>query len=64
MTAMMVFQSQLEAVESATPRARMGRGKISPMTIQAPGPHEQAKKTVIFCQQMIQKSRKMLDIQM
>lgn len=29
MTAMMQFQSQLEAVERATPRERMGRGKIS-----------------------------------
>jgi hypothetical protein len=44
MTAMMVFQSQLEAVERATPRDRIGRGKISPMTIQAPGPQVDAKK--------------------
>jgi len=44
MTAMMVFQSQLEEVERATPRERMGRGKISPMTIQAPGPQVLAKK--------------------
>jgi hypothetical protein len=44
MTAMMVFQSQLEAVESATPRERIGRGKISPMTIHAPGPQVLAKK--------------------
>jgi hypothetical protein len=35
MTAMMQFQSQLEAVERATPRERVGRGKISPMTTQA-----------------------------
>ncbi len=41
---MMVFQSQLEAVERPTPRERMGRGKISPMTIQAPGPQVEAKK--------------------
>jgi hypothetical protein len=27
---MIQFQSQLEAVESPTPRERMGRGKISP----------------------------------
>ena len=33
---MMQFQSQLEAVERATPRERMGSGKISPMTTQAP----------------------------
>lgn len=39
-----VFQSQLEAVESATPRERMGRGKTSPMTIHAPGPQVEAKK--------------------
>jgi len=32
MTAMMVFHSQLDEVERATPRERMGRGKISPMT--------------------------------
>lgn len=44
MTAMMVFQSQLEAVERATPRERMGRGKISPMSTHAPGPHVEAKK--------------------
>lgn len=44
MTAMIVFQSQLLAVESATPRDRIGSGKISPMTIQAPGPQVEAKK--------------------
>lgn len=44
MTAMMVFQSQLEAVERATPRERTGSGKISPMRIQAPGPQVEAKK--------------------
>ena len=44
MTAMMVFQSQFEAVERATPRERMGRGKISPMRTQAPGPQVEAKK--------------------
>ena len=32
---MMAFQSQFEAVDSATPRARIGRGNISPMTTQA-----------------------------
>ncbi len=41
---MMVFHSQLEAVDRATPRLRMGSGKISPMTIQAPGPQVEAKK--------------------
>ena len=35
MTAMMQFQNQLLAVESATPRERIGRGKISPITTQA-----------------------------
>jgi hypothetical protein len=39
-----VFQSQLEAVEMATPRDRTGNGKISPMRIHAPGPHVEAKK--------------------
>jgi hypothetical protein len=39
-----VFHSQLEAVDKATPRDRMGSGKISPMTIQAPGPQVEAKK--------------------
>ena len=39
-----VFHSQLEEVERATPRERIGRGKISPMTIQAPGPQVEAKK--------------------
>jgi hypothetical protein len=39
-----VFQSQLEAVERPTPRDRTGRGKISPIKIQAPGPHVEAKK--------------------
>ena len=44
MTAMMVFQSQFDAVERATPRERIGRGKISPMRTQAPGPQVDAKK--------------------
>lgn len=39
-----VFQSQLEAVDKATPRERIGSGKISPMTIHAPGPQVEAKK--------------------
>lgn len=43
-TAMIVFQSQLEAVERATPRDLMGRGKTSPIKIQAPGPQVEAKK--------------------
>lgn len=30
------FQNQFEAVEIATPRERMGRGKISPITTHAP----------------------------
>ena len=41
---MMVFQSQLEAVDRATPRERMGRGKTSPIRTQAPGPQVVAKK--------------------
>lgn len=44
MTAMMVFQSQLDAVDRATPRERIGSGKISPIKIQAPGPQVDAKK--------------------
>ena len=39
-----VFHNQLEAVDKPTPRDRMGRGKISPMRIQAPGPQVEAKK--------------------
>lgn len=39
-----VFQSQLDAVDKATPRERIGSGKISPMTIHAPGPQVEAKK--------------------
>ena len=40
---MIVFQSQFDEVERATPRARMGKGKISPMRTQAPGPQVEAK---------------------
>jgi hypothetical protein len=32
MMAIIQFQNQLEAVESATPRDRIGKGKTSPMT--------------------------------
>lgn len=35
---------QLEAVDRPTPRDRIGIGKISPMTTQAPGPQVDAKK--------------------
>lgn len=41
------FQNQLEAVERPTPRERMGRGKISPMTTQALGPQVVAKKEML-----------------
>lgn len=44
MTAIIVFHSQLEAVDKATPRDRMGKGKISPIKTQAPGPQVEAKK--------------------
>lgn len=44
MTAMMQFHSQLDAVDRPTPRDRIGRGKISPITTQAPGPQVVAKK--------------------
>ena len=40
MTAMMVFQNQLEAAESATPRERMEIGKFSPTTTGTPGGSE------------------------
>lgn len=36
--------TQLLAVERATPRARIGRGKISPIKTQAPGPQVEAKQ--------------------
>jgi len=38
------YQSQLDAVDRATPRDRIGSGKISPITTQAAGPHVVAKK--------------------
>lgn len=38
------LHSQLEAVDMATPLARMGREKTSPITTQAPGPQVVAKK--------------------
>lgn len=41
---MIVFQSQFDAVDSATPRARIGKAKISPIIAHAPGPHVLAKK--------------------
>jgi hypothetical protein len=43
------FQNQLLAVDRPTPRDRMVRGKISPMTIQAQGPQVVAK-TAMFKQ--------------
>lgn len=36
--------TQHEEVDSPTPRDRIGMGKISPITTQAPGPHVEAKK--------------------
>ena len=53
MTVMMVFQSQLDAVERATPRERMGRGKISPMRTQAPGPQVEAKKKMKIAMKLL-----------
>ena len=38
------FQNQLDAVDKATPRARIGSEKISPMTTHAAGPQVEAKK--------------------
>jgi len=46
MTAMIQFQSQFEEVDKPTARERMGRGKISPITTQAPGPQVVAKKNM------------------
>lgn len=43
-TAMMQFQSQLDAVESATPLERIGMGKISPTQTHAAGPQVVEKK--------------------
>lgn len=40
------FHSQLDAVDSPTPRDRMGRGNVSPMTTQAVGPHVEAKNAI------------------
>jgi hypothetical protein len=39
MIAMIQFQNQLDEVDRPTPRDRMGRGKTSPMTTHAHGPH-------------------------
>ncbi len=41
------FQNQLDEVERATPRERIGRGKISPITTQAHGPQVAAKKDML-----------------
>lgn len=38
------FQNQFDAVESPTPRERIGRGKISPTTTHAEGPQVIAKQ--------------------
>lgn len=48
MTAMMQFQNQLDEVERPTPRERMGRGKTSPTTIQAHGPHVVANMKMLI----------------
>lgn len=40
------FHSQLDAVDKATPRDRIGSGKTSPITTHAPGPHVVAKKKI------------------
>jgi hypothetical protein len=42
----MKFQSQLDAVESATPLERMGSGKISPTTTHAAGPQVEANEAM------------------
>jgi hypothetical protein len=46
MTAIMQFQSQLDAVESPIARARIGIGKISPTIDQDAGPQVVAKKKI------------------
>lgn len=48
MTVMIQFQSQFDAVDKATPRDRMGRGKTSPIKTQAPGPQVEAKKKMYW----------------
>ena len=35
-----------DAVDRATPRERIGRGKTSPITTQAVGPHVEAKNAI------------------
>lgn len=43
---MIKFHSQLEAVESAIPLARMVKGKTSPLTAHPTGPQVEAKKAM------------------
>ena len=40
------FHSQLDAVDSPTPRDRIGSGNVSPITTQAVGPHVEAKNAI------------------
>lgn len=40
------FHNQLEAVDKATPLARIGSGKSSPMTTHAAGPHVEANPKI------------------
>lgn len=40
------FHNQLDAVDNPTPRDRIGRGKVSPMTTHAVGPHVEAKNAI------------------
>lgn len=40
------FHSQFDAVDSPTPRDRIGSGNVSPMTTQAVGPHVEAKNAI------------------
>ena len=43
----MQFQNQFDAVDRPMPRERMGRGKISPTTTQAEGPHVMANQDML-----------------
>jgi hypothetical protein len=68
MTAIMQFQSQLDAVESPMPRARIGSGKISPTMVQEAGPQVVAKKAMYMPSMLLELNKQQLepflDIQM
>lgn len=49
----LTFHNQFEAVESPTPRDRMGNGKISPTTTHATPPQQEAKKKMYIATKAI-----------